>query len=486
MRLLFLALFIGCSLCHIPVWSMPRPLLHFTPPQGWMNDPNGLVKVGEEYHLFYQHYPLGLTWGPMHWGHAVSTDLVQWQHRPVALFPDSLGMIFSGSAVYDSLNTSGLGTAANPPIVLIYTYHNAQGAETQALAYSVDKGATWAKYERNPVLTDDSIRDFRDPKVFWHGPSGQWVMAVAAYNCVRFYTSPNLLNWTRRGSFSSDNKSLGVYECPDLFELTIEGTNIKKWVLLVSFNNGTISGKGGTAWFIGDFDGRNFISDKAKPSWFDYGADNYAGVTYNLPSGDHRRIFVGWMNNWEYAERTPEYGWRCNMTMPRYLSLRQSGGRLMLLSGPAQTIASRFQARQEMSFATAQRQPQQIGSAAWRVDVEVIQITDSFTLVLSNTLSEELTLLFDALTGQLTMDRSRAGRNDFNDFFRQNQVMPMPAAPFLLSIYYDVNAVEVFVNGREVSMAQMIYPAEPLDWFELRGVNGKEEHNLLKTYTLKK
>lgn len=484
LRSLIIGLFCLLVLSNIGLSQTNRPALHFTPPSGWMNDPNGLLKVGEEYHLFYQHFPKGLTWGPMHWGHAVSTNLINWQHRPIALYPDSLGMIFSGSAVYDTLNTSGLGTNAKPPIVLIYTYDNGNGTETQALAFSNDRGQSWVKYSGNPVVTDSSIRDFRDPKVFWHAQTKQWVMVLSAGNSIRFFTSPNLINWTRQGSFSSGDLSLGVYECPDLFEISIDGDKAKKWVLLVSFNNGTISGKGGTAWFSGSFDGKNFKADNPLPSWFDFGADNYAGVTYNLPYGDQRRIMVGWMNNWSYAERTPENGWRCNMTMPRCIKLRQSGSKLQLLSLPVKEIEHQFLESGRCSFKELEIKTLNIGEKAYKIDFEIKQLTDSFAIVLSNSISEELVLQLEARNGRLTMDRSRCGNTDFSDFFRLPQQMPLPITPFTLSLYYDVNTVEVFVNQGEASMAQMVFPSEILDRISLKGVSETDHNNTVQICTL--
>ncbi|MGB5363459.1 MAG: glycoside hydrolase family 32 protein, partial [Aureibaculum sp.] len=163
-----------------------RPQFHFTPEEKWMNDPNGLVYHQGVYHLFYQYYPDDIVWGPMHWGHAISEDMISWEHKPIALYPDELGYIFSGSAVVDINNTSGLGTLENPPLVAIFTYHLIEGEkagkmdfQTQGIAYSLDNGDTWTKYEGNPVIPNNTgIKDFRDPKVYWDEASKYWVLIL--------------------------------------------------------------------------------------------------------------------------------------------------------------------------------------------------------------------------------------------------------------------------------------------------------------------
>lgn len=164
-----------------------HPAYHFTPPANWLNDPNGLVVYAGEYHLFYQHHPHSSVWGPMHWGHAVSRDLVHWQHLPIALAPDEHGMIFSGCAVIDWHNTAGFGPEA---MIAIFTHHTESHLQAQSLAWSLDRGRTWTKYAGNPVLfPSPGQRDFRDPKVFWYGPAvtGHWVMVLAAGDAVHFY-----------------------------------------------------------------------------------------------------------------------------------------------------------------------------------------------------------------------------------------------------------------------------------------------------------
>ncbi len=223
-----------------------RPQYHFSPKKMWMNDPNGMVYHEGVYHLFYQYYPEDNVWGPMHWGHAVSKDLLRWEPKPIALYPDGHGYIFSGSAVVDKDNTSGFGTSENPPLVAIFTYHNAQAEkegrsdyQTQGIAYSTDNGETWTKYVANPVIRNAEEKDFRDPKVMWHEASGKWILTLVAGDHAQFYGSDNLKDWELLGKFGENQGAHGgVWECPDLFQLNVQGTEEKKWVLLISINPG--------------------------------------------------------------------------------------------------------------------------------------------------------------------------------------------------------------------------------------------------------
>lgn len=308
-----------------------RPNFHFTPQNNWMNDPNGMFYLDGEYHLFFQYYPEDNIWGPMHWGHAISNDLITWEELPIALYPDDLGYIFSGSAVVDINNTSGFGKDGKTPIIAMFTYHDAiaekEGKidyQTQGIAYSLDKGRTWTKYSGNPVLPNPGIKDFRDPKIYWDQDHNQWLMTLATYEKTFFYSSKDLKNWDLLSDFGEFlGNHDGVWECPDFFPISINGTDTKKWVLLQSINPGHINGGSGTQYFIGDFDGKTFKLDtifqnqleKKEAIWLDFGRDNYAGVTWsNIPKEDGRKLFIGWMSNWEYAQQVPTKKWRSAMT----------------------------------------------------------------------------------------------------------------------------------------------------------------------------
>lgn len=292
-----------------------RPQFHFTPDRNWMNDPNGLVYYKGKYHLFFQHNPQANVWGNMSWGHATSADLYNWQEEPVAIACTPTSGIFSGSAVVDINNTSGFGTTDNPPIVAIYTEHqNDESNQSQCLAFSVNEGATFTKYEGNPVL-DINAKNFRDPKVQWI--DNQWIMTVALANDykISFYSSPDLKSWTHLSNFGPAAEVGGVWECPDLIQFE------DKWVLLVSLNPGGYQVGSGTQYFIGQWNGKEFVADDLHTRWLDYGRDNYAGVTFsNAPEG--KKIFLGWMSNWHYAGKVPTNPWRSAMTLPRELSLQ--------------------------------------------------------------------------------------------------------------------------------------------------------------------
>lgn len=258
-----------------------RPQLHFSSRRGWNNDPNGLVFYRGEYHLFYQHNPYGWEWGNMHWGHATSRDLVHWAERREALYPDAMGMMFSGSAVVDWKNTSGFGKNGRPPIVLIYTSSGDQFA--QCLAYSSDGGQTFAKYAGNPVVKQIT-RGNRDPKVFWHKPSKQWVMVlwveIEKHNTIHFLTSPDLKNWTIASQVDD------FFECPDFFELPADGNPAnRKWVLTAASSE----------YEVGTFDGRGFAAETAKLPG-QRGDGYYAAQTFSdIPAKDGRRIQIGWL-----------------------------------------------------------------------------------------------------------------------------------------------------------------------------------------------
>ena len=301
-----------------------------------MNDPNGLIYYKGKYHLFYQHNPLANVWGNMSWGHAVSEDLITWNEQAAAISSDETHAIFSGSAVVDYFNTTGFGSLKNPPMVAIYTAHKHDDShQVQCLAYSLDEGQTWVKYGANPVL-DLGMDHFRDPKVSWDRTTESWLMSVVKpkEQKVSFYNSKNLKEWRYLSDFGPAGAVDGDWECPDLFPLAVDGDENKiKWVLLISINPGGLTGGSGTQYFIGNWNGKEFTADEGGTRWVDYGRDNYAGVTFNdAPNG--RCIFIGWMNNWDYAKDFPTAPWRGSMTLPRELALVSKDGKLSLIANP--------------------------------------------------------------------------------------------------------------------------------------------------------
>lgn len=463
-------------------YSQPyRPKFHFSPPQQWMNDPNGMVYYQGVYHLFYQHHPDSNVWGPMHWGHAVSSDLVRWENRPIALYPDEHGMIFSGSAVVDWNNTSGFGTEENPPLVAIFTYHHQEkekaGAvdyQTQGLAYSTDGGMTWAKYAKNPVLGNPGIQDFRDPKVFWYPPNQQWVMVLAVKDHVRLYTSPNLKDWTYESEFGKTQGAHGgVWECPDLFPLVVGDTETEKWVMLLSINPGGPQGGSATQYFIGDFDGKTFIPADTLTRWLDYGADNYAGVTWaDIPKEDGRRLFIGWMSNWEYANQVPTYDWRSAMTLPRTLALRND---YRLLQQPVNELTSLMdgaRALPEISLDSTFK----LGSLApYHHQKFSLHLADTalFTWQLSNE-EESVTLMIDLANHRVQFNRSSSGDTAFNAVFGNPHEMPLPATEHIqtVEVFVDASSIEIFLNEGAYVMTELIFPTQPYHTLTLKNEGG--------------
>jgi fructan beta-fructosidase len=461
-----------------------RPAYHFTPAKGWMNDPNGLVYVAGEYHLFFQHYPDSTVWGPMHWGHAVSKDLVTWEELPIALFPDSLGYIFSGSSVYDAANTSGLGTTATPPVVALFTYHDPKGEkagtidfQTQGLAFSVDKGQTWQKYEGNPVLKNPGIRDFRDPKithVTQADGKSTWVMTLAAKDRVHFYESANLKEWTFLGEFGQGvGAHGGVWECPDLLSMKSPDGN-QKWVLLVSMNPGGPQKGSATQYFIGDFKQGVFAPDDTMIRWLDYGPDNYAGVTWsNLPQEQNRTLWIGWMSNWLYAQVVPTPTWRSALTLPRELRLFDVDGTLLLQSAPAKELEKLRGASYDLSGKESL-----LPSAAVEILADVTG-DDSFSLLLSNELGEEVVI--NKEMGLVTVDRRKAGKANFNRDFAAAHSAPMSWEAKTLRIFLDGSSLELFVNEGELVITSLLFPSSP--WKKLtihQGLGGIEIFDLTK------
>ena len=471
-------------------YSQPhRPQFHFSPPEQWMNDPNGMVYYQGEYHLFYQYYPDSTVWGPMHWGHAISEDLVHWEHYPIALYPDSLGYIFSGSAVVDWNNTSGFGTEANPPLVAIYTYHdpNREGQNNfqyQGIAYSIDKGRSWTKYEQNPVLAEESSVDFRDPKVFWHLQSEKWVMTLAEGNQVGFYGSQDLKHWESLSKFGIDQGShLGVWECPDLFQIK-DQSGIPKWVLLVSIGPGGSRGSD-TQYFIGQFSGSRFINDYEPDQvfWMDHGWDNYAGVTWSdVPQADGRRIFMGWMSNWLYATRVPTVKWRSAMTLPRELAIYPTRTGHRLASRPIQEMQLLYDKsiainRTVVAGTTDWTDKLMGDSTLLNFEFQVTDISRkgrSWKLIFGNTSDESLVLGYDDVSDQYFIDRRNAGAHEFHEEFaavhyapRISEVAQMP-----VSIWLDRSSVELFGDNGTVVMTDLFFPSDA--WTSLRFESGTE------------
>ncbi len=442
-----------------------RPIYHFTPPFHWMNDPNGLVFYQGKYHLFYQFNPDASVWGPMNWGHCTSTDLFNWQDMSIALTPDNLGTIFSGSAVIDVNNSAGFKTGIEDPMVAIFTHAGTQ--QSQSIAYSNDGGMSWNKYAFNPVLPNPGVPDFRDPKVFWYSPQQKWIMVLAVGDKVSIYSSSDLKNWVFESNFGINvGAHSGVWECPDLFELPVEGTNSTKWVMLVSCNGGP---NGGTAtqYFVGDFDGKNYTIQTQPITWIDYGTDNYAGVTYNnIPAADGRRIFIGWMSNWSYAQQVPTIFWRSTMTMPRFITLVNSGQGYKLNFNPVDEYKIYEADMQDTivqlaakSIHIADNEIIKTGSYELNFSADLSK-SSTITLTLGNS-AERLIITLDKNAGNVVIDRSQSGQVDFNNQFSQKIYCPfVPKIDQLtdFQIFVDKTSVELFLNHGEKVMTALFFP----------------------------
>jgi fructan beta-fructosidase len=459
-----------------------RPQTHFSPPSNWMNDPNGMVFYEGEYHLFYQHYPDSNVWGPMHWGHAISKDLVKWENQPIALYPDSLGMIFSGSAVVDEKNTSGLGTAENPPLVAMFTYHADKKAkagdidyQTQGIAYSVDKGHSWKKFEGNPVIRNPGIKDFRDPKVFWHDGTSQWIVVLAVQDHIEFWGSPNLKEWKKLSEFGKEfGAHGGVWECPDLFKLTSAEDRRDRWILFVSINPGGPNGGSATQYFSGDFDGKTFKADEGKENiqWLDYGPDNYAGVTFfNAP--DARRIFMGWMSNWDYGEKVPTLEWRSAMTTPRDLSLTRMGKKYYVRSTLSPEYLKAGVAAESFTDLIVKDTLNVGGEKPLDVSYAIISgvaEAKTFSLELSNANGQYVELGFDEAENSFFIDRSHSGNTEFSEKFSKRVKAPRVSTSkeIAYTIVTDAASVEVFFDDGLTVMTAIFFPDEALSKLKLK------------------
>lgn len=465
-----------------------RPVYHHSPAFGWMNDPNGMVYHDGVYHLFYQHYPYGTYWSDMHWGHATSTDLIHWEQHPIALFPDKYGYMFSGSIVVDEKNTAGFGEGA---FVAVYT--STHPSQAQSLAYSLDKGMTWHKYGA-PVLYGEG--DFRDPKVFWYEPQDCWMLILANGHQVGIYSSPDLKQWKHElGWGKGIGAHGGVWECPDLIQVPVEGTNEMKWVMLVSINPGGIAGGSGTQYFIGDFMGNDFVLDTASKSgslWVDYGKDNYAGVTWSgIRDKENRPLFIGWMSNWDYSGGTP-YGtspFRGQNTFPRALSLVQTPDGLRLKSAPVEQMNN---LRSDVEYSV----PITTISSVWQsdpikpmldgtylIEMELENVKKSWKLTLKNSKNQFVAVGYNATTNEVYVDRKKSGiTNCGNGFATANQVgrLSNDESAHQATILVDRSSIELFINGGRMVLTDLAYPSQPYNQLELSPEGGLLNVNQLK------
>jgi len=468
-----------------------RPQIHFSPKEHWMYDPNGMVYFNGIYHLFFQYYPAASVWGPMHWGHAISEDLVHWKQLPIAIYPDKLGYIFSGSVVVDSANTSGFGIGGKPPLVAIFTQHDTAGEhahtdtfQNQSIAYSNDGGMTWVKYNGNPVLKNPGISDFRDPKVMWYGAGNKWIMTLAVKDHITFYSSRDLKNWKEESEFGKDiGAHGGVWECPDLFAFDDNGKQV--WALLVSVNPGGPNGGTATQYFIGEFNGTTFTPFNNNTKWIDYGPDDYAGVTYS--NTGERRIFIGWMSNWSYGQLVPTETWRSAMTLPRNLNLMRIGNEFYITSNPVvelNYIAGKQTTINKITVNPPVDLSQQIKNFRLpaKIDFDVAQ-AKSFSVVFSNENKEMLTIGYDETAKHYYINRKESGETSFEKSFAGEHTAPpiSGATNIHLTIIADVSSVELFADDGLSVMTEIFFPSKPYDQVQLQSLENIEISGL--TYT---
>lgn len=504
-----------------------RPSYHFTPLYGWMNDPNGMVYKDGEYHLYFQYNPYGSKWGNMHWGHAVSRDLIHWEHLDPAIARDPVGHIFSGSSVVDKKNTAGFGKDA---IIAIYTNNSVNHDEVQCIAYSNDNGRTFTKYEGNPVLTPfDGLKDFRDPKVFWYEKDKCWFMIVSADKETRFYKSKNLKKWDYVSAFG---KGLGQqpcqYECPDFFQLPVNGDEKNmKWVMTMNINPGCWFGGSATEYFVGDFDGKNFTCPDANDvKWLDWGKDHYATVTFSNTGS--RVLAITWMSNWQYANLTPFKQNRGANGLPRELKLYEKNGKYYISEDVAPEALALRKSTKELGSQTVEGEKAFAGATsgmegAFEIEADVTADANGIAgIELYNNKRERTLIYIDMKEGKVVMDRTESGLTDFgkqsvphdielawdkqraaegkqparieNSINYKNDFALATWAPlslcqegkktFHLDIFADKSSIELFVDGGRIAMTNLVFPVAPYENVKLYSKGGKAEFQNMKIHTL--
>lgn len=445
-----------------------RPVYHHTPAYGWMNDPNGMFYKDGVYHLYFQWNPYGSVWANMHWGHSTSTDLMHWKFEGCAIVPDAWGAIFSGSCVVDHNNTAGFGKGA---VVAFYTSAKATpwgDVQSQSMAYSLDNGKTFTKYEGNPILTS-SERDFRDPKVFWYAPGKHWVMMLAVGQHMEIYSSANLKEWKKESEFGAmQGAHGGVWECPDLVEIPVEGTREKKWVLICNLNPGGPFGGSAAQYFVGSFDGKKFVNESpTQTKWMDWGKDNYATVTWNN-APDGRCIALGWMSNWQYANNVPTRQYRSANTLARDLTLYREGQELYLKSTPSVEVKkARGKKVSIPSFKVSEKHEIvnlfEEKQGAYEVEI-VIQNAGASKIAfcLLNDKGEKVSMYYDLNRKQFVMDRSESGTVDFSKDFPAVTVAPVNVDKELtLRLFVDRSSIEAFGEDGKFVMTNLVFPSQP-------------------------
>ncbi|CEL11661.1 Putative Glycosyl hydrolase family protein [Aspergillus calidoustus] len=502
---------------HKAYTELYRPQYHFSPAKNWMNDPNGLIYHDGVYHLYYQYNPGGTTWGAMSWGHATSRDLTQWTEHPVALqargFPDNITeMYFSGSIVVDERNTSGFGKKGKVPWVAMYTSyypleqtlpsgkHVRKDQQAQSIAYSLDQGMTWTTYDAaNPIIAEppapyqDQVLEFRDPNVFWHDETRQWiaVVSLAKLHKILIYTSNNLKDWKLASEFGPVNAVGGVWECPSIFPLSLDGGDDLKWILMLGLNPGGPPGTvgSGSQYIVGNFNGTTFTADPESiytpedqdsqvANWLDHGPDFYAALGFNGLPQDKRTV-IAWMNNWQYGGVIPTDPWRSAMSAPRHLELKTIDGKATIVSEPAARLKTQGGRTFTFRRLDGERELGRLGKA---LEIELSfsrKATEGeFGIALAATkdYSQETRVGYDFAAGQVFVDRSRSGEVGFDGTFASRYYAPLSLGAdgrVSLRIMLDWSSVEVFGGDGEATITSQIFPSKDAVYSRLFSTGGE-------------
>lgn len=479
-----------------PQW---RPVYHFTPAKNWTNDPNGLIYLNGEYHLYYQHNPYENKWGHMSWGHATSKDLLNWKHLPVAIpeieTKDTTTWIFSGCAVLDTKNTSGFGKNGKAPLVAIYTADlPKQQRELQYLAFSNDGGTTFTQYSGNPVV-DIQKKDFRDPSVIWMEEQQQWVMTVAVphEHKLQFYASKDLKKWELLSEFGNQGDVRKIWECPSLTPLYVDGNPAKKkWLVMIS--SGNPDEATGMQYFTGDFDGKTFTNDN-KPEhqqFVDYGRTFYAAIPYNnLPDG--RQMMLGWLMPFD----TPTFPWRGQMSVPRDLALKTTAEGVRLYQQPADVLNKQLQAlpaSNKLVLPQTTIRSNEISlnkggkfssNTNW-ADVTFIPGTATsfgFKLGQDKNNKSEIVLAYNTTQKELSVTVTAPGKQPV--IIDKLTVQPADGK-LRLQVLLDKSSLEVFVNGGEKVLTTLVFPDAKATGWSAFAQDGDVKIATLKAWDLSK
>ncbi len=462
--LLILSATVVCAQPKTNYKEQYRPGYHYTPAKNWCNDPNGLVYNNGVYHLFHQYNPFANVWGHMSWAHATSKDLVHWTPQPLAIAEEKDTMIFSGSCVVDKNNSSGFAKKAGQvPMVAIYTGHIEGKNQSQHLAYSLDNGLTWTKYNRNPVL-DLNKRDFRDPRVFWYAPKNYWVMAVVlpVEHHVQFYSSKNLKEWKHLSDFGPVGDTSGVWECPDLIQVAIEGNpNKKKWLLQTSQN-------ASMQYFVGEFDGVQFTNENPTDKIVrpDYGAAYYAAISYNQLPASQPATAIGWLNNWYYANDVPTDPWKGSMSLPRTMKVKKQGNEWVLIQEP---VAAIKQLRQPLLAQLSNKTIENtltVNAKTTQCEIDVLlqpSANSTCGVLLAAGNEHAFEIGYNTAKQELYIDWSNTANQSFNKSFEKMSHYTAPLAlknkMLRLHVFFDNSVVEVFANDGEAVLTTQFFPA---------------------------